>query len=166
MIAVIETERLRLVPPDNRCIDSYLQFYTDEQASREYGGPLTEEQVFARLKADLGCWHLLGFGVWAIERKADNRIIGTCGFWQGRAWPRELTWWLLPEARRQGIAFEASRAAIDHAYRHWQWPVVETYMNDDNHPARALVEKLGGIKARREAFTDGLSRDIYRLPPC
>jgi hypothetical protein len=37
-------------------------------------------------------------------------------------------------------------------------------MNDENIAARALVEKLGGKKTRRECFSDGLSRDIYQIP--
>lgn len=129
-----------------------------------YGGPIDQEQVWARLKADLGSWHLLGFGVWVIQLKSDDSYIGTCGFWQGKNWPRELTWWVLPEHRAKGIATEASRAAIKHAYDNFKWPSVNTYMNDDNLAARALVEKLGGQKVERQKFCDGLSRDIYLLP--
>ena len=73
-------------------------FYTTQAASHAYGGPMQ------------------GFGVWAIERMGTRDIIGTCGFWQGNGWPRELTWWLLPVARGQGYALEASRAAVAHAY--------------------------------------------------
>ena len=164
MIPTIETERLRLVPPSLDCLAAYEAFYTDAEASKAYGGPIGVEQVWARLKADLGSWHLLGYGVWVIQSKSDNRYLGTCGFWKGKAWPKELTWWITPEARGAGIATEASIAALSHAYHQFKWSSVETYMNDDNEAARALVEKLGGIKVRREAFNDGLSRDIYHLP--
>ncbi len=161
IIPTLETERLRLLPPDLECFNAYESFYTDAQASHRYGGPLTSEQAWARLKADLGSWHLLGFGVWAIQLKSTGAICGTCGFWQGRGWPRELTWWLAPGARGQGIALEASRAALRHAFHGFHWPDVETYMNDENEPARRLVERLGGRRTRRAEFPDGLSRDIY-----
>ncbi|WDE07842.1 GNAT family N-acetyltransferase [Thalassomonas viridans] len=164
MIPTIETERLKLVPPSLECFDAYEKFYTDEEASKMYGGPVNKEQVWARLKADLGSWHLLGFGVWVIQLKSDNSYVGTCGFWQGKDWPRELTWWVTPEGRGKGIATEASNAALLHAYNEFKWDVVETYMNDENVAARALVEKLAGKKVRREKFNDGLSRDIYVLP--
>lgn len=164
MIPTIETERLRLIPPSIDCFDVYEQFYTDAEASKAYGGPIGIEQVWARLKADLGSWHLLGFGVWVIQQKSDNAYLGTCGFWQGNQWPKELTWWVTPEGRGQGIATEASKAALLHAYNTFKWGTVETYMNDDNIAARALVEKLGGKKIRREHFSDGLSRDIYQIP--
>lgn len=164
MIPSIETEHLRLISPSVDCFEVYNDFYSDAQASEMYGGPLSEEQVWARLKADLGSWYLLGFGVWVVQQKSDNRFIGNCGFWQGKGWPRELTWWVLPEYRGKGVATEVSKAAIKFAYRDFKWSVVETYMNDENVAARSLVEKLGGKKVRRERFNDGLSRNIYQLP--
>ena len=50
------------------------------------------------------------------------------------------------------------------AYEKFGWQVVETYMNDKNIPARNLVEKLGGVKKRRDNFPDGVQRDIYVIP--
>lgn len=163
-MTLIETERLKLIPPSLECYDLYEQFYTDAIASDMYGGPLGKEQVLARLKADLGSWYLLGFGVWVIQMKSKNKQVGVCGFWQGKDWPRELTWWILPEYRGKGIATEASKAAIYHAYNVFKWGTVNTYMNDENIAARSLVEKLDGIKISRKKFNDGLSRDIYELP--
>lgn len=164
MIPTIETERLRLIPPSMDCFEAYQNFYSDGEASKMYGGPIAEGPILARLKADLGSWYLLGFGVWAIQLKSDDKIIGTCGFWQGRGWPIELTWWVLPEHRGKGYATEASKMAIHHAYHEFKWEKVETYMNDENIAARGLVEKLGGTMTRREIFPDGLKRNIYLLP--
>lgn len=163
-IPTLETARLRLVPPGLACDEPYRRFYTDADASRAYGGPLTAGAAWARLCADVGAWQLQGFGVWAVERKAQGDIVGTCGFWQGKGWPRELTWWLLPEARGQGLAQEASLAAVAHAYRVFGWPEVQTYMNDDNAAARALVAALGGQPVARQRFPDGLERQLYRIP--
>ena len=163
MIPVIETERFKLLPPTKQCFTLYQAFYADAEASSLYGGPLSDEQIWARLKADVGSWHLLGFGVWVIQDKQNDRLMGTCGFWQGKDWPRELTWWVLPEARGAGVATETSNAAIDYALTHLNWQSVETYMNDENIAARKLVEKLGGVKISRDKFPDGLSRDIYCL---
>lgn len=164
MVPTLETQRLLLLPPDADCDVLYQRFYSDADASGAYGGPLSPGAAWARLNADLGSWYLSGFGVWVLRRKVEGDLVGVCGFWQGRGWPRELTWWLLPEARGIGLAQEASRAAIAHAYRGFGWDAVETYMNDDNRTARGLVERLGGVKSRRERFPDGLDRDIYRIP--
>ena len=106
MLPTLETKQLKLIPPSKECFEAYQRFYTDADASGMYGGPITSEQVWARLKADLGSWHLLGFGVWVIQLKSDDSLIGTCGFWQGGDWPIELTWWVLTEARGKGVATE------------------------------------------------------------
>lgn len=101
---------------------------------------MTAGAAWARLASDIGNWYLQGFGVWAVQRKIEKDIVGTCGFWQGKGWPRELSWWLLPEFRGQGLAKEASVAAVNHAYRMFGWTEVQTYMNDENHAARSYVQ--------------------------
>lgn len=164
-IPTLQTNRLTLVPPSAACEHMYETFYTDAEASAHYNGPLTSAATWARLSADIGNWYLAGFGVWAIRRREQGDLVGVCGFWQGKGWPCELTWWLLPHARGCGIAHEASVAAIHHAYRVFGWPVVETYMRDTNAPARKLVLRLGGIKTDRRLFPDGEERDMFRLPP-
>jgi [ribosomal protein S5]-alanine N-acetyltransferase len=160
----LETPRLLLQPLSGESAPMYEAFYTDASASREYGGPISAAAAQARLASDISAWHQRGFGVWAIRRKQENDLVGVCGFWQSNGWPRELTWWLLPAARGHGIAKEASCAAVEHAYRHFRWSTVETYMNDANSAARALVLRLGGVKTERRLFPDGLERDIYRIP--
>ena len=163
-IPTLETKNLILKPLSIDCEKAYLDFYTDSEASRHYNGPLTPAASWSRLAADIGVWSLQGFGVWGIHRREQNDVVGVCGFWQTKGWPRELTWWLLPEARGQGIALEASNAAIAHAYGIFGWDAVETYMNDDNVAARGLTIKLGANKIDRRMFPDGLERDIYRFP--
>lgn len=163
-IPTLHTDRLALVPLSEACEDLYERFYTDAHASAQYNGPLASAAAWARLSADLGTWYLRGFGVWAVQRREQGDLVGVCGYWQGKGWPRELTWWLLTEARGLGIAYEASMAAVEHGYQSFGWPVVETYVKDENTPARTLVQRLGGIKTGRQVFPDGLERDLFRIP--
>lgn len=158
------TDRLRLVAPSIDHLDHYIDFFTDADASATYGGPLTDGQALARLAHDLGVWHLRGFGVWIITSNETGDVLGGCGFWQGLGWPHELTWWLLPGARGAGLAREASETAIRYAYEELGWPTVQTYMADDNEPARALAERLGGRASGRHRFPDDAERTIYLLP--
>lgn len=164
MIPTLKSQRLNLIPPDHACDSAYQRFYTDAEASAAYGGPLSPASAWARLVYDLGSWHFQGFGVWALRRREDAAILGVCGFWQGRGWPRELTWWLLPEARGQGYALEASRAAVEHAYAEFGWESVQTYTADTNELARALIGRLGGIRVARQSFPDGEDRYVYQIP--
>lgn len=164
LIPTLEADRLRLIAPSGACASAYQAFYTDASASQHYGGPTSAAQARARLAADCADWQRRGFGVWALELKAEREIVGTCGFWQGTGWPRELTWWLLPRARGVGLALEASRAAVRHAYASFGWPEVHTCMRDDNAAARALAFRLGGHIVGRQRFPDGVERDLFLIP--
>jgi RimJ/RimL family protein N-acetyltransferase len=160
----LETERLMLVRPGAQHAALYERFYTDADASASYGGPVTRAQAWSRLAQDIGHWQLRGFGVWVAETKERGEGVGTCGFWQGLDWPRELTWWLSPGARGSGYATEASLAAIGHAYSGFGWPEVQTYMDDSNEAARKLVSRLGGKVIDRIGFPDGKMRDLFTIP--
>ena len=162
---VIETERLVLREPNADDFPVYAKFFADAEASTAYGGPLPSEKAWRVLATDIGHWALRGYGRWAVIVKSSGKMIGGCGLWWPEGYPRsELTWWIIPEARKRGYAREASRAAIKFGYETLGWSLVETHMNDDNIPARRLAESLGGEVIAREKFPDGLTRDIFKLP--
>ena len=161
----IETSRLLLRGPESQDYAVYRDFFANGEASRFYGGPLPPDGAWRVLASDLGHWQLRGYGRWSVIERASGRMVGSCGLWWPEGYPRsELTWWILPEFRRLGMATEASNAAIAFGYRVLGWSMVETHMNDANEPARGLVEKLGGTRIARDIFPDGLERNIYMLP--
>jgi [ribosomal protein S5]-alanine N-acetyltransferase len=161
----VETDRLILREPRAEDFQVYRDFFADADASHFYGGPLSPDQAWRVLAADIGHWILRGYGRWCVIEKSSGTMVGGCGLWWPEGYPRsELTWWIIPNARRQGFAVEASRAAVRFAYDVLNWPLVETHMNDDNHAARKLVLKLGGSPLARETFPDGLTRDVFALP--
>lgn len=160
----LQTERLILRAPGPEDWPLYRDFYADTEASAFYGGPLEPAQAWRKLAGDIGHWVLRGHGLWIVAERASGRPVGGCGLVWPEGWPRhELTWWIVPDARRQGYALEASRAAVDWGYRRG-WPAVETHMNDGNAAARALAVRLGGRVIGRQTFPDGIARDIFLLP--
>lgn len=160
---LLTTERLTLRRPEGRDHAAYARFFADAEASHFYGGPLRADQAWGRLAEDIGHFALKGFGRFVITRQ--DATLGGCGILDVEGWPgHELTWWLLPEARGQGIAQEASRAVLSWAGQNLGWQQVETHFRDENAPARKLTQSLGGRKLRRETFPDGIARDIYAMP--
>lgn len=158
----LETSRFRLRLPEEPDFPVYKAFFENGEASHFYGGPLCADSAWRVLASHLGHWQLRGYGMWVIEPKTGADIIGGCGFVWPEGWPRrELTWWLMPQARGTGAAVEVSQAAIRHAYEVYGWPLVETHMKDDNEAARGLVRKLGGEPIAREMFPDGKERTVY-----
>jgi len=166
-IPTLETDRLLLRAPSEKDFPVYREFFADAEASHFYGGPLEDGHAWRMLAGDLGHWVLRGYGRWAVEEKVSGQMIGGCGLWWPGGWPRsELTWWIIPPARRYGFAMEASRAAIRFGHETLGWPLVQTHIDDANEPAHRLVAKLGARKIKRETFPDGNSRIVYALPHC
>ena len=165
MIPILETDRLSLRGPCAEDFSVYETFFADKKASAAYGGPLSSDEAWRVLATDLGHWALRGFGRWAVTLKKSGKMIGGCGLWWPEGYPRsELTWWIIPSARKKGFAKEASIAAIKFGYETLGWSLVETHMNDENTAARRLAESLGGEVIARETFPDGWTRDVFRLP--
>ncbi|WP_298985081.1 GNAT family N-acetyltransferase [uncultured Roseibium sp.] len=161
----LSSERFLLRLPEAQDLAVYRAFFSDAEASRFYGGPLRDDQSWRALAGHVGHWHLRGYGLWMIVPKQGGPAIGGCGFVWPDGWPRrELTWWLLPEARGTGAAVEVSKVTIKHAYDNYGWPLVETHMDDANAAARKLVQKLGGEVIAREVFPDDKTRSVYVLP--
>jgi len=164
-IPTIETERLILRAPAAGDFPVYRVFYADADASAFYGGPLTPALAWRKLAFDIGHWGLRGFGMWSVVERASGAMVGGCGLVWPEGWPRhELSWWIVPGARRRGFALEASRAAIGWACATLGWDRVETHMKDENDAARQLAVRLGGVVIAREVFPDGIERDVVALP--
>lgn len=162
---MIETGRLILRAPEASDFPLYRDFYADAEASGFYGGPLTPALAWRKLAFDIGHWALRGFGMWTLVERESGNAVGGCGIVWPEGWPRhELTWWIVPAARRKGYALEASRTVIEWACDTLGWDGVETHMNDGNEAARALAGRLGGGIIARESFPDGLDRNVYLLP--
>lgn len=154
-----------LRPPTESDLAAYCEFYRDAEASRFYGGPIGALDAWGKLARDCGHWQLRGYGQWTVVLNEGDVVVGSAGFSWPTGWPRsELTWWIGPKWRMQGIAKEASIAAICYGYDTLNWPLVETHMKDENIAARSLVSSLGGQKIARETFPDGAMRDVFRLP--
>lgn len=163
-IPTLTTARLVMRPPSADDFATYRDFYADSEASRFYGGPMDAAQAWRRLAQDIGHWALRGHGMWTAVERSSGKPAGGCGIVQPEGWPRhELSWWIVPPARRKGYAEEASRAAISWAREVLGWDQVETHMKDENVAARALAEKLGGTRIAREQFPDGIERNIYAM---
>lgn len=164
-IPTLETERLILRAPSDEDALVYEEFFMDGEASKFYGGPLSQQAAHEKLFRDQKHWRLRGYGKWALERKDTGDVVGGCGIVWPEGWPRsELTWWIGGASRRMGFAKEASLAAIEFGYSELKWEFVQTHMKDDNLAAKALALALGGEKIAREDFPDGFTRNIYKLP--
>lgn len=115
--------------------------------------------------AELGHWDMFGFGMWAVTIAGNDDIVGLVGPWCPPHWPEnEIGWMMLSvEVEGKGIATEAARAALTHAYETLGWDTAVSYIGPDNMRSIRLAEKLGAAidPSAKGPATDTL---VYRHP--
>jgi RimJ/RimL family protein N-acetyltransferase len=158
----LETERLRLRHYRKSDFLAQLAIMGDEAVMRQLGAPaLDAEECWRRLAASVGSWDLLGFGSWAVIRKADDKLVGmTLLFNSWRALEPtfgdqpEMGWIFASEVHGQGIASEACRAVLVWADANLAPTPMWAIISPDNGPSFKLAERLGF-----ERLADSVYRD-------
>ncbi len=94
---------------------------------------------------------------WAIVRKSDAALIGTCGFhkWDKRHHRAEIGYDLTPDAWGRGLMAEAVREMIRHGFESMRLNRIDALVYPENARSLRLLEKLSFKK-------EGLLRDYYR----
>ena len=106
-----------------------------------------------------------GFGFWAVERKADARVIGMTGVWwvpPEMAMPDtvEIGWRLHPDAWGQGYATEAARAALAYGFEVLKLPEIIAFTARTNLASQAVMRRIGmGRDPARDFDHPGLAED-------
>jgi RimJ/RimL family protein N-acetyltransferase len=165
----LETERLILREFAASDLDSHAATLSDPEVMRHLGGnPLAREDSWRRLACGAGLWRLLGIGGWAVELKADSRMVGHCGFFDFQrdmqppiAGEPEMGWIFDRSVHGQGIAYEACARALLWADETLGAPSYPAIIDMGNIASMKLAEKLGF-----ERQADGAYRDqpiaVYR----
>ena len=150
----IETERLILRAFCAEDLDAHAATLGDEEVMRHIGGSsVNREDSWRRLLMGVGMWSLIGMGPWAVELKADGRMVGHCGFFQ---FNREMTPLILGEPEMgwifdrsvhgQGIAFEACSAALKWAELAIPASSYPAIIDLENIASMKLAERLGFVR--------------------
>jgi RimJ/RimL family protein N-acetyltransferase len=141
---IIDTPRLRLVPPAASHIPAFAAFYASPRAA-ERGWQAMPHESWRNFAAILGHGILRGFGPFVAELKADNRPIGLFGPWHPEGQPENEIKWTVwaAEDEGKGFAAEAARAMLAHAFGVLGWPSAVSYIRADNSRSITLARHLG-----------------------
>ena len=144
MTEMLHTRRLVLRRPTGDDWPAARDFFMSERA-RGVGGPFDLGRAWRSFAAEIGHWDILGYGMWSVTLRGDDRAVGLIGPWCPADWPETEIGWLIfdPGIEGTGIATEAARAAIDHAWRALKWDTVVNYIAPGNTRSIRLAEKLG-----------------------
>ncbi|MDR0240837.1 MAG: GNAT family N-acetyltransferase [Burkholderia sp.] len=155
----IETERLTLHrwrPADAGALSA---MHADPDVTGWLArGPMSVDEasdVIARFEAHFDAH---GFGVWAVERRADAMLIGLCGLsHEARAaHPMapcvEIMWRQARDAWGQGYAVEAAAAALADGFGRAGLGEIFAWTADTNVRSRHVMERLGMLRQPARDF--------------
>ncbi len=157
IIPEIETERLLLREFREQDLNSYAEICSNK-LFRQYlgnGKILSREETWESMSSSLGHWHLRGYGIWALERKLNNSLIGHVGLLNPEGWPGvELCWALSPEYWGNGYATEAAKETICWAFTHLKIDSLISLIYPDNNASIKVSNRIGQKFQKEIQFFD------------
>ncbi|GAC1580697.1 MAG: GNAT family protein [Sphingomicrobium sp.] len=168
----LETERLILRSFTREDLDAHAAKLANLDVVRHLGGQLfNREDSWRRLTMAVGQWPLLGYGYWAVEAKADGRMVGEVGFadFERGMTPNisgapEMGWVFDTSAHGQGIGGEAARAALEWIDRTYAPPEITAIISIENAKSMRLAERLGFVREPDAIYRDELIALFRRKP--
>lgn len=138
----------------------------DAEVTRLVGGPFTAADIEARLAREIAQQASDGVQYWPIFLLADDSFVGCCGLRPSSHGERvyELGFHLRPRFWGRGLAMEAARAVIDHAFDRLAATSLFAGHHPDNASSAHLLEKLGFRYDHHEFYPPtGLDHPSYLL---
>lgn len=143
----LETPRLVLRGWRPGDFDAYAAMLADDETARfitVQGRALSRAEAWNETAWLVGHWQLLGFGMFVVEERSTGAFLGRVGPLRPPTWPDfEIAWSLAPEARGNGYATEAARAAIDWSFATFELGRIVSVIDPRNAPSRKVAERLG-----------------------
>ena len=129
-VPVLQLERVRLRPFDERHVDGVFAMYSNTLATQYLARPRLAERTVLRL---------------AIERATDSAFLGECLLFNFNHDSRraEIGYSLLPQHWSHGYVSEALPALIDHAFGPLGLNRLEADIDPDNSASRRVLERHG-----------------------
>jgi RimJ/RimL family protein N-acetyltransferase len=155
---IVDTARLRLRMFRDSDLDAYAQMCADEEVMRFIGagGPVQRDVAWRHMALFVGEWALHGFGMWALEERVGERLVGRVGFLNPPGWPAcELGWLLARDCWGRGYACEAALAAL--AYGRARLGLLEpiSLIRPGNQRSIQLAQRLGATLDGTIEFMSG-----------
>ena len=158
-LPTLESPRLRLRPYRQDDARAIYALYSDPVVTRYWSFPAwtRREQASDYLAARMAL-ETPAVYAWALAAREGDRLIGTTTLFSlsGPHKRAEIGYSLLPARQGQGLATEALRAVLGHAFGPLGLERIEADVDPRNEPSWRLLEKLG---FRRE----GLLRNRWRV---
>lgn len=104
------------------------------------------------------------YGIWAVERLSDSRVIGLCGLGRTRTegiGDAELGYYICPECRNQGFASESVEIVLDYVKNYLEISVICAIIKEENRISQGVLRKFG-FEYQRRYEKSGEKRIVYQ----
>lgn len=144
----LDGPRLRLRPWRAEDRAPLAAINADPAVMRHFPAPLSRAESDAWLERIEAHFAEHGWGVWAVERKAEPGLVGAVGLatipWEADFTPGvEIVWRIAGARQRQGYAEEAARLSLASAFGRIGLGEVLAFTVPANAPSWLLMAKLG-----------------------
>ncbi len=164
---MIETERLTLRVPEARDYTALYAMWADPLVMADLG-PVKDKAASDAVIAKHDGFRHEGLGFWVVERRQDGAMLGFCGLKRGDAhnpiageieagWIIDRPYW------RRGYALEATRAALDWGWAHFDAPRIVAITAAVNIKSQRMMERLGMHRVPDGDFDHALAPTGDRL---
>jgi RimJ/RimL family protein N-acetyltransferase len=156
-IPQLETERLRLRGWLERDREPFAVINADPEVMKYMPAPLDRAGSDEMIERFTGHFAEFGFGIWAVEERASEQLLGFVGLARLRfdsalstaGPPLDLTscvegaWRLAAGHHNRGYATEAARAALEFGFERVGLAEIIAFTSTDNRPSLRVMAKLG-----------------------
>jgi ribosomal-protein-alanine N-acetyltransferase len=154
----IETRRLWLRPMSPDDLPALARLWSDADVMKYLptGEPRSVEETRVELDYMVNHWRVRGFGVWAVTLKETNEFVGYCGLQYLHEEPGGVTAEALQVGTdvevvaglakpywKQGIAPEATRAALRYGFETLHVPRVVAAIHPETDASRHILQSMG-----------------------
>lgn len=164
-IPKIETKRLILRAHVIEDIEAIWRFKRSDR-SRYAGGSESNfkmAEAWKTLTSTVGQWTMRGYGMWALESKETQKVIGVAGIVHPIDWPEPELGYSLYSADHEGKGYitEASRKILPYIAEHFGLDKVCSCIDAENTASIHVAEQLGARYEKLIALR-GVPAHVYR----
>jgi ribosomal-protein-alanine N-acetyltransferase len=145
---MLRTDRLLLRRWTDDDRDPFARINADPEVMRYRLAPLSRQESDDLIDEIESCIDQNGFGLWAVERTEDGRLLGFTGlavsdFGAPFCPAIDIGWRLAQDVWGNGYATEGARAALDFAFNELQLAEVVAHTTTLNERSQAVMRRLG-----------------------
>jgi [ribosomal protein S5]-alanine N-acetyltransferase len=165
LMTILQTTRLHLREFTPEDADALARVLSDPETMRHYPAPYDRAGVGQWIERNRQCYRDDGVGLWAIELKKTQELIGDCGIILQQVEGEslyEIGYHLRRDFWGQGLATEAAIACRDWAFVHLKADRLISLIRPENLPSRRVAER-NGMTIWKEVNWRGLQHFVYSI---